>query len=268
MSAIIKYHGGKAYLARRIIDLFPPHDHYVEPFAGGLSVLLAKPRRGAEVVNDLDGLVSNFWQVLRDRFDEFKRLCDATPVSEYDYALAASTIEGHRIGAAKDCDRLAWAFFVTARQSLAGRGDTFHPLSTSRLRRGMNEQASAWLSAVDGLAAVHERLRSVVVLNRPAVRVVKQYDTPDALIYCDPPYHPETRAAADVYRCEMNDAGHRELLDALTASRAKIALSGYRCPLYDERLAGWRRVDFDLPNHAAGGKAKRRMTESVWLSYP
>jgi DNA adenine methylase len=63
----IKWHGGKAYLASRIVSLMPPHLHYVEAFAGGLSVMLAKDPTGvSEVANDLNGWLSNFWDVLRD----------------------------------------------------------------------------------------------------------------------------------------------------------------------------------------------------------
>jgi DNA adenine methylase len=58
----LKWHGGKRYLAKRLVAMMPPHLHYVEPFAGGLSVLLAKDPEGvSEVVNDLDGELSNFW---------------------------------------------------------------------------------------------------------------------------------------------------------------------------------------------------------------
>ena len=39
VSKPLKWHGGKHYLADRIISLIPPHTHYVEPYAGGLSVL-------------------------------------------------------------------------------------------------------------------------------------------------------------------------------------------------------------------------------------
>jgi hypothetical protein len=44
-------------------------------------------------------------------------------------------------------------FFVRCRQSMAGRMRDFATLSRTRVRRGMNEQAAAWLSAVEGLPA-------------------------------------------------------------------------------------------------------------------
>jgi hypothetical protein len=68
----LKTHGGKGAhrgnLARWIVGLMPKHLHYVEPFPGGLSVLLAKNPEGvSEVVNDLDGGLTNFWHVLQGR---------------------------------------------------------------------------------------------------------------------------------------------------------------------------------------------------------
>jgi hypothetical protein len=36
---------------------------------------------------------------------------------------------------------------------------------------------------------------------------------------------------------------------------------------YDEMLADWHRVDFELANHAASGNAKRRMTECVRTNF-
>src|SRR5262245_43932807 len=73
--APLKWHGGKWYLAPKIVELMPSHVHYVEPFAGGLSVLLAKDPDGiSEVVNDIDGQLSNFWRVLQgeEAFERFR----------------------------------------------------------------------------------------------------------------------------------------------------------------------------------------------------
>jgi DNA adenine methylase len=131
----------------------------------------------------------------------------------------------------------------------------------------MNEQVLAWLTAVEGLPAVHARLRRVVVLNRPALEVIRSQDGPETLFYCDPPYLPSSRATPDVYQHEMSEQDHRELLDLLKTVEGKVMLSGYPSDLYDECLVGWTRHCFDVPNNAAGGAEKQRMTEVVWCNF-
>lgn len=260
----LKWHGGKHYLARRIVGLMPPHTHYVEPFAGGLAVLLAKDPAGvSEVVNDLDGDLTHFWRVIQDEdlFARFRRVVEAVPFSEPEWEAA-----GDRL-ADPDPVRRAAAFFVRCRQSLAGRMRSFAPLSRTRTRRGMNEQAAAWATAVKGLPAVHARLNGVAVLGRDALAVIRQQDGPDTLFYLDPPYLPGTRTAPDVYAHEMTDADHRRLLAAARGAAGKVMLSGYPNGLYDGELAGWARHEITTPNHAAGGKRKRRVVEVVWCNF-
>ncbi len=263
VSPPLKWHGGKWYLAPRIVAKMPPHIHYVEAFAGGLSVLLAKDPEGvSEVVNDLNGDLSNFWRVLQqeDSFRRFQRTLEAMPFSEREWRDAE---EG------RGADAVEWAvrFFVRCRQSLAGRMDGFAPLSRTRTRRGMNEQASAWTAAVDGLPAVHARLRRVAILNHDALDVIRQQDGPDTLFYLDPPYLAETRACDDVYAHEMGPAQHAELLEVLCRCAGRVMLSGYPSEMYDRRLRDWTRHEFALPNQAAGGKQKRSMTEVVWCNF-
>lgn len=263
----LKWHGGKGYLASRIISLFPQHLHYCEPFAGGLAVLLARDPEGvSEVVNDLNKKLTNFWKVLADSiwFAEFSRVVEATPFSEYCWQ-SANRLDPENCTSSVT---RAVAFFVHVRQSLAGRQQAFAPLSRNRTRRGMNEQASAWLTAVEGLPAVHARLKRVVVLNRPALEVIRTQDGENTLHYADPPYLHETRATTMEYGAfEMAEDDHRELLDTLTQCKGKVMLSGYRSELYDTLLKSWNRHDFDLPNNAASGANKRRMTESLWCNF-
>jgi DNA adenine methylase len=259
----LKWHGGKRYLAKRIVALMPSHTHYVEPYAGGLSVLLAKNPEGvSEVVNDIDGELTNFWRVLQtpEAFELMKRRLDATPFSEWEWKRANRRLLLEEIDVSNAAE-----FFVT----LAGRMEDFAPLSRNRTRGGMNEQAAAWLSAVDRLPEVHARLRRVVVLNRDALTVIRQQDGPGTMFYLDPPYLCETRASPEVYAHEMTEQQHRELLNALCAVEGRFVLSGYRSAMYDDyaALAKWRRLDFELPNHAAGGKEKRKMIECVWCNF-
>lgn len=273
-STPVKTHGGKAYLANRIRELFPPHLHYVEPFAGGLSVLLAGDGEGvSEVVNDLNGELVNFWRVLRSdvNFPKFQRSAGSMPFAEAEWGDAGKP----RLRLVNPDDpegdwRAALRFFVRCRQSLAGRMNSFTGVTKTRTRRGMNNEVSAWLSAVEGLPAVHARLKRVLILGpRPALEVIRSQDGPQTLFYLDPPYLTETRTAPDVYAHEMSRDDHFELLLGLGSLAGKFVLSGYPSELYDSFAArsGWRRVDFDIANHASGGAEKRRMVECCWLNY-
>jgi DNA adenine methylase len=269
----LKWHGGKHYLASKIIALMPPHLHYVEPYFGGGSVLLAKDPEGvSEVANDLNRELANFWAVLRsaELFGKLQRNLEATPFSEDLWEAADERSRGVYVDAMLDeMVGRAWSFFIHCRQSMSGRMDSFAPLSRTRVRRGMNEQASAWMAAVDGLPAVHARLRRVVILNRPAVDVIASQDGEQTCFYLDPPYLHETRATTGEYEHEMTAEQHAELLTALAGIKGKFLLSGYDSALYreHEQRNGWHRVEFELPNNSASGESKRRMREVVWMNY-
>lgn len=277
----LKWHcpGGKHYLAARIVALMPPHTHYVEPFAGGLAVLLAKDPEGvSEVVNDLDRELTTFWDVLKDDglFDRFRRRMERTPFSELEFRRAVEQSDKNRgifsrgFGFADTAAvHAAAAFFVRCRQSLAGRMKSFTGVTKTRTRRGMNNEVSAWLTAVEGLPAVHERLKRVLILNRDALDVIRGQDGPDTLQYLDPPYLHSTRATTGDYAHEMTVEQHAKLLEALADVKGKFLLSGYRSELYDTfaRAYRWNRHDFEIANHAAGGTGKRRMTECVWCNF-
>lgn len=267
----LKYPGGKHYLASKIVAIAEsvPHLAYVEPFAGGLSVLLAKDPEGvSEVVNDLDGQLMDFWQTLIDpkKFKRFRRWAEVTPFSESLWKQSTrSTNANHPDQAIR-----AWWFFIRCRFSMAGRKKDFAVLSRTRVRRGMNEQVSAWLTAVEGLPAVHERLKRVVALNRPAIDVIKSQDGKQTLFYCDSPYVHGTRASTTEYgEFEMTDDQHQELVDTFLGIKGRAIVSGYAHKIYNvlHRKHGWKKRTFNLPNNAAGGAEKRRMTEVVWTNF-
>lgn len=281
----LKWHGGKHDLAKWIIGLMPPRCktpnapkpddpgwlHYCEPYAGGLSVLLANDPEGiSEVANDLNGGLTNFWETLAsDDFSDFYERMQTTPFSEEVWTGASirSQLEANmpsvdRVGAAR-------AFFIHCRQSLSGRMKGFAGITRNRTRRGMNEQVSAWLNAVEGLPAVHERLKRVLIRNQPALDVIRKEDGPRTLFYLDPPYLHETRATTGEYAHEMDDKAHGELLECLAGIKGRFLLSGYHSKLYDgvAGIAKWTCHEMKINNHAAGGKAKRIMTECVWTNF-
>jgi DNA adenine methylase len=154
-------------------------------------------------------------------------------------------------GRLEDVIERAHAFFIACRQSLAGR---------------MNEQVSAWLNAIEGLPAVHARLKRVAILNRPAVEVIRQQDGPRTLFYCDPPYLHETRETTGEYAHEMTVEQHEELLETLAGVKGRFLLSGYPSELYDRwaQRCGWRREEKLIDNKASGKREKEKKVEVVW----
>jgi DNA adenine methylase len=133
----------------------------------------------------------------------------------------------------------------------------------------MNEQASAWLGAVDGLGDVHERLRRVVIRHCDATDLIKEFDGSHVVIYADAPYVHSTRSCNDHYACEMTDDEHRHLIEVCLKSKSNMMLSMYHHPIYDvlHEKHGWKVVEFTMPNHLAGGTSKRRMVECLWMNY-
>jgi len=266
----LKWHGGKHFLADWIISLMPKkHDLYLEPFVGSGAVLFRKSPVGvAEVINDLNADISNFFRVLRvpSLFVTFRRTLEYIPFGRRAWEHAREQLKSQT-----DADpvrRAVW-FFICNRLSHAGRMAAFTGVTTSRVRCGFQADVAAYLGVVDGLGEVHHRLKRVLIENRPAIELIPKYDRRGAVIYCDPPYVPCTRKSVGVYgEFEMDDVAHGEFLDAITAvTNAKVLVSGYESRMYTRRLKGWTRHERDIANHAAGGKQKERKTELVWTNY-
>src|SRR5262245_6034313 len=172
----LKWPGGQRYLAQRSLELMPPHLHYVEPYFGGGQVLFARdpadrrlwwPGRTSdgrkaegvsEVANDLHGDLMNFYAALKDpeQFGRLRPRLDLTLHSEAEWEAA-----GREFG---DPVERAAALFTRCRQSLSGRMGCFAPTVRTRLRGGRNDGVNGWWTAVEGLDAVHARLRDVKVL--------------------------------------------------------------------------------------------------------
>lgn len=247
----------------------------------------------SEVVNDVHGELTNFWRVLQSpvTFETFRRRVEATPFSEIEFNEAAAatnsrlaepdhsihspdetsldeTSPGGRALDERSIER-AVQFFILARQSRQGVMRDFATLSRNRTRARMSEQASAWLSVIEGLPEVHRRLRGVVILNQKACDVIRKQDGPKTLFYCDPPYLHETRSSTGEYHFEMNHEQHRELLQTLSQLEGKFMLSGYPSQLYDQwqQQCGWNRHDYQIDNKAAAGKVKETKTECLWCNF-
>lgn len=105
-----------------------------------------------------------------------------------------------------------------------------------------------------------ERLKDAQIECQPAVKLIQRYKFPEVLIYVDPPYPLVTRSKR-IYKHEMTDADHMELLDALDKHPGPVLLSGYACPLYDDRLQYW--TSRKSKAQAEGGRMRE---EVLWIN--
>lgn len=252
---VVRYHGGKWMLAPWILSHFPAHRVYVEPFGGGGSVLMRKPRSYAEVYNDLDGEIVNLFRVLRDdpSARRLRGLLDLTPFARDEFLASYEA----------NVDPVEQARRTLAR-SFMGFGSNAHNRKTgfrSNSNRSGTTPAHDWANYPQHVIAHCERLRGVVIENKPAAEVIGTHDSAETLFYIDPPYVLASRGKGLDYSHEMTDGSHRVLSDMLHAVRGMVVLSGYHSALYDELYSDWTKRE---RGHLADGARKR--VEVLWLN--
>jgi hypothetical protein len=186
---VLRWHGGKWKLAPFILQYFPEHRIYVEPFGGAGSMLMRKPRVYAEVYNDLDDVVVNLFRVLRDE-KKAARLIEALRLTPFARAEFVEALEP-----AEDDVERARHLIV---RSFMGFGSNAHSSSPVADKNGFKSYtrpdeyrstgfranssrsgttpAHDWANYPEALPAIVERLRGVIVEQRAAIDVMKQHD--------------------------------------------------------------------------------------------
>lgn len=261
---ILRWHGGKWLLAPWIINHFGKHRIYVEPFGGAWSVGFRKPRAEAEVWNDLDAELVNLFRVLRDG-GAAARLLDGlrlTPFAREEFNAAYRPTK-NRVERAR---RLIVRSFMG--HGSDGASGQYRTGFRANSNRSGSTPAVDWTNLPDSLEVAVQRLMGVVIENRPAIEVMRQHDSAQTLHYVDPPYLHETRSRSHrradnggVYRHELTDDEHADLLAFLKTLSGMVVLSGYPSAIYDDTLSGWRKVERIA---LADGAQKR--TEVLWLN--
>lgn len=259
------WYGGKFSHLDWLLPLLPSNcTHYCEPFAGSAAVLLNRRPSPVETYNDMDGEVANFFRVLRDNGDELLRAVTLTPFSREEFAIACKLDDS--LSALERARR----FYVRARQVRTGLAQTAsvgrwaNCMNTSR--NGMSGVVSRWFGAVEALPQIAERLLRVQIENRPAIDVIKLYDSKETLFYCDPPYVHVTRGDSNAYGHEMTNDQHTELAEVLNHVRGKVAISNYDCALMDKLYPSKRWKKFVSPERTIHS-TKGKRSEVLWTNY-
>lgn len=252
MKAVLKYPGAKNRIADWICSYIPPHEVYLEPYAGSLAVFFNKVPCHIETINDIDGEIVNYFHVLRDYPEELQNLIRLTPYSREEYKNAYSESNNAIERARRFCVK-CWMGF--------GCGNLYMNGFKTGQQSNSPNPARAWTELPNTMRQAAERLKGVQIENLPAVELIQRYDTSDVFMYVDPPYLHGTRKNY-LYKHEMEDFEHEELLKELVKHPGKILLSGYENEMYNDYLTGWRKVS--KSTRAEGGHAR---TEILWMNY-
>jgi len=264
MNSPIKYFGGKGTMYNKIIKYFPPketYNTYIEPFAGSYSIGLKKDPVEIEIYNDMDQNVYSLYKVLADpvMYKEFKRNCDLVYYSE---DIRSEHIKKLKTETMSMVDR-AFSFFYVNRTSHNGVGGFS---KNTYVRRSMSKSVSDFLSAIDRLPELHDRLSKIIVTNTDGMGLIRKFNRENVFLYCDPPYEQSTRTSTR-YKVDMDREGHLDFLDSVMKSEAKILISGYDCELYDVLGEnGFNKVSFEVKTIDGNFKPKTK-TEYLYYNY-
>jgi DNA adenine methylase len=252
----LAYYGGKQSLAQQILAQMPNHRTYLEPFAGGAAVLFAKPIAERETINDKDGKVMAFWRAVRDRPDELARALDFTPYGRAEWRFSRSDSD--------DDVEIARRLLVEVDQSFSRSRQSWSPPCHPRGRW----QPKSWANLPGLVIAAAERLRMVALEEGDALALIRKWDRPDAVIYCDPPYAGvDRRAPGKGYGEDDAEAVWDALVPVLAEIKsARVLLSGYPCAQAEE--LGWEFVDLSTRRRtqARPGDRLPKAPERLWLS--
>lgn len=254
--AVLRYPGSKWRIAFQLCEYIPKHHSYLEPYFGSGAVFFTKQPSAIETINDLDLDIVNLFSCLRDNPDKLASMIYATPYARYIY--------DRQFNEQPDLDpyEKALGFLIKCWMG--------HGYRTNGYKVGWKNDVQGreraysllnWQILPDWVLLAADRLKQAQIECMPAIDLIRRFDYENVFMYVDPPYVLSTRAGKQ-YKHEMADKDHMELLDVLLDSKAKIMLSGYAHPLYDEKLKEWKRIE--LKNQSTSGKVT---TEIIWMNY-
>ena len=269
MKPPISYYGGKQRMCPNIVPLIPRHTVYVEPFAGGAAVFFAKPwpkvsntHHYREVLNDKDQRIINFYQQLRDNG---QALCDKLQLTLYSEAE-------HKLAKDLDCqDKLEAArrYYINSQQSFSNR-------LNGGWGRGVYARnlGATWANKVNRLPEYIDRMVSVHIACDDALKIIKQWDSPQTFFYCDPPYPHADQGHYAGYTIQ----DFQTLVDALKDVQGSFLLSNYDQPdvsipvdwerfEFEATASSRKRVGYDRSRKMDESEQNRKRIEVVWRRF-
>lgn len=259
MRTPISYYGGKQTMLKHILPLIPSHKIYTEAFCGGAAVLFAKRPAEAEIINDINMELTNFYWCTQVYYSDLKHEIDKTLHSRDLHAHAGHINSYPQFFTPVE---RAWAVWALCKMSFASMMDgtfgyDFSGTMTKKLRNAKDEFTEQ----------LCQRLERVTIENRNALDVIACYDAPDAFhfVFVDPPY---VNSDCGHYEDTFNEQNMEQLLRLLETVKGKFMLTMFPFDMIDRyaQKNGWiiHRVERTI---SASKSSRRRQEEWMVCNY-
>ena len=263
--ALFPYPGSKWRMMPTILSLLPDHDHYVVPFGGSGTEILAKTPSKLESFNDKDELIYNLFNVIvRGKRHELRRRVEATSDRAKKFFDDARAIL--RQPQISNPVESAWALLVAAHHG----NKTAHAalLADSQWAYMKIPVHNRWPGLPLAIDFVARRFKGVQLFNHDWQSVVERLDMPRTVFVCDPPYSPDiVRHVREYYRHTLSVPEHEQMLKTLRNVRGYVVLCGYAHPVYTDLLKDWRTIRFPTFKSLSVNGDRNKVDEVLWLNY-
>jgi DNA adenine methylase len=240
-SPIVPWPGGKRRLAKQILPHFPPHDTYVELFAGGAALFFLRPEPAkCEVLNDLHRELVCLYRCVQHHLEELVRQFRWALVSREMFRWA----QLQHVDTLTDIQRAARFFYL---QKLAFGGKVSGQTFGTDVRPRMN-----LLRIEEDLSAAHLRLSRTTIECLPWQDCMRRYDRPGTLFFADPPYW-ETEGYGRPFELEQ----YEQLAEAMRSCKGRVILTINDHPEMRRVFGGFEHQRVDIKYTMAQGAAKR-----------
>jgi DNA adenine methylase len=239
--------GGKTKLAKEIISIMPDHYHYVETnFASGV-VFFNKRKAPANTINDIDDNLMNIYRQIILNEKEFTNRVYWTLFSRSEHKRWMYALQNN-FKDISDVDRaIAYLYLIlTSYQNMVGGG------FTPSIKRNTADQFNHDL--IPKIKLIREALDSVVIETSSMMDLIPKYDTPDCLIYSDPPYY--STSETDIYVHNFTKTDHTTLFLKLMRCKANWMLSYDSAPEIIEMYKNYEQIRLKT-NYNQQGREKK-----------
>lgn len=255
----ISYYGGKQNMLKHILPLIPKHTIYTEAFFGGGAVFFSKQVAPSEIINDVNNMVVNYYEVCVTDFENLKSKIEATLFSRATYKVALTI---YKMPHLFNKIQQAWAFYVATNMGFSCQiGAWGYDKYGKQVKSLMNKKNRF-------NKEVFNRLKNVQIEHNDACKVIASRDAEDAFHYIDPPYFNSCQSFYSGY----TEADFEKLLKTLENIKGKFLLSSYPSDILDTYIQknGWHTKTFNKSLSATKGvtgKSRGRKTEVLTANY-